>query len=149
MPAHRNYTPAEEAVRDVLIRSERRRLLLASLEKKDSLLAQRVSELVQTPARPSAGDPQLPSGWWSVQQRALLQREFEELRREQALYDALLSALEPLEREVVRLRHEEKRTWVAIGQRVFLSDRQVQREYRTAIRKMGKLGSERNLFTIR
>lgn len=147
MPARRKYSPAEEEVYRILSGYTRRKLLLGQLEKEQGVLADRLRELATQPVRAQEGDPTIPGGWWSARRNEALAQEIADLMRDQEIYEALLASLEPLEREIVRLRHEENRTWLALGRRVFLCDRQAQRVYRAAIRKMSKTRRAGIFFT--
>lgn len=147
MPARRQYSAEEEAVYRLLSGYLHRKRILGALEKEHSALRRRLMELAENPVKQACAFAALPGGYsWSARSRESLERELAQLIAEQETYDELLGALSPLERQIVRLRHEEGKSWCALGQRVYLCERQAQRIYREAIRKMGALGQKRNLF---
>ena len=141
MPGRRRYSPREEEVFRILNGFPRRRQLLTSLERERSALYRRMEELLDHPAKQVASVPVPPDGYsWTARARETLTRDLEQVIQEQALYDELLDCLDPFERRVVRLRHEEQKSWCALARTVYLCERQAQRVYRKAIERMAGQG---------
>ena len=139
MPAKRRLTESQAEAFRILCGFTRRRQLLASLEKERLSVERRLLELASRPAEQLA-PPCAQAGGYSWLRRTddMLQRDIALAAQEQALYDRLLDCLDPFQRQIVRLRHEESKSWCAIAHRVYLCERQAQRVYRSALEKMGE-----------
>ena len=138
MPAKRRFTPQEEEVFRILNGFSRRKQLLSSLEREHSALTRRMTRLIDHPEDQAADLPPLPGGFsWSGRTVDSLDHDLRLLVQEQQVYDALLDCLDPFERRIVRLRHEKNKSWCAVARMVYLCERQAQRIYRAAIRRLG------------
>ena len=147
MPAKRQYSPQEEEVYRILDGYSLRRRLLGALEKDQSIIRRRILEAAQNPGL-SALPPHLRPGGFSWDQKKLQaqQQEIASMQRDQEKFYQLTGQLDPLERQVVRLRHEERKSWSALGIHMRMCERQAQRIHRSAIRKMAESAEKTNLL---
>ncbi len=139
MPAKRRLTESQAEAFRILCGFTRRRQLLASLEKERLSVERRLLELASRPAEQLVSPCAQANGYhWLHRTEDMLRRDIALAAREQALYDELLDCLDPFQRQIVRLRHEENKSWCAVAHRVYLCERQAQRVYRTALERMGE-----------